>query len=293
MAGYFVFRADKTTIKAMSVDTLLHKWLRIPYKLHVGLDTGPRNAKVTVIFIHGLGSSNQMWRQTIHRSGTLPARVLAVDLLGFGSSPKPNWQTYSAIVHANALRSILRRHGVRGRVIIVGHSLGSLVAVQYAARYPGVHSLILCSPPLYRAPQEQKDGRITVPQLDDLYRRFYKYARSRQDLASKIALIVKQARLVDPNFTITEETLPAIASSLEMSIENQTTLHDVKSLKIPIDIVYGKLDPFVIARNLKTLERTHQNIKVTSVVAGHDIIGSKVFTTKVASLIKQHLEHIT
>lgn len=273
------------------VDKLLHKWLRVPYRLHVGHDSGAKNTEVTIILIHGLGSSNKMWQQTIKKTGPLHARVLAIDLLGFGGSPKPIWQTYSAVTHAKSLRTILKRRRVRGPVIIVGHSLGSLVAVQYAARYPGVHSLILCSPPLYRSPKQPEDGKIVMPQLDDLYRRFYKYARSRQELARKIALIVKQARLVDPNFTITDETLPAIASSLEMSIENQTTLHDVKSINIPIDIVYGRLDPFVIARNLKSLEKNHPNITVSSVVAGHDIIGSKAFTARVATLIKKHLDN--
>lgn len=274
----------------MTIDRVLHKWLRLPYKLHVGIDTGPGNAEVTLIFIHGLGSSNLMWQQTIEQTGKLNARVLAVDLLGFGGSPKPDWQTYSAHVHASALRSLLRRQKVRGKVIIVGHSLGSLVAVQYAARYPGVHSLILCSPPLYKSPKQANDGHgITVLQLDDLYRRFYKYARSRQDLARKIATIVKQARLIDPHFEITDETLPAIASSLEMSIENQTTLHDVKTLHIPIDIVYGRLDPFIIAYNLRTLEKNYSNISLSSVVAAHDIINSKAYTSKVAQLIKKQL----
>lgn len=271
-------------------DIFVHKWLKIPYKLHVGLDTNRRNSRVTIVLIHGLGSSNKMWQQTIRNASHLNARVIAVDLLGFGESPKPEWQTYSAAVHARALRVALRKRRVKGHVIIVGHSLGGLVAVQYATLYPwAVHSLILCSPPFYR-PAQAKTSALILPQIDDLYRRFYKYARNRQELARKIALIVKQARLVDPHFTVNEETLPAIASSLEMSIENQTAIHDAKTLTIPITIVYGRFDPFVLARNLKMIAENRPNVTLVSVTAGHDIIGSRAYTTKVTALIEQEAE---
>lgn len=272
------------------IDTFLHKWLKLPHRLHVGIDSGPKDAPVTIVLIHGLGSSNKMWQQTIHKAGRLNARVLAVDLLGFGESPKPEWQTYSAATHAKALRAALRKYHVKGHVIIAGHSLGGLVAVQYATRYPwAVQSLILCSPPFYK-PVQDKAGAIMLLQIDDLYRRFYRYARTRKELARKIAMIVKQARLIDPNFTVNDETIPAIASSLEMSIENQTSIHDARGLTIPMTIVYGRLDPFILARNLKMIEKGKPNVTLVSVTAGHDIIGSKAYTAKVADLIKKEAE---
>lgn len=276
------------------LDSIIHRWLKIPYTLHTSDSVRHSSARITVVLIHGLGSSEKMWQQTISRlANQSSVRIIAIDLLGFGQSPKPSWQTYSAETHARALHATLKKHRVRTPVILVGHSLGSLIAVHYAARYKAsITSLILCSPPLYRPARLNVPGSLSLPQIDDLYRKFYRHARSRQDLARKLALIIKQARLIDPNFTITDETLPAIASSLELSIENQTTLRDIVTLAIPVTLVYGQFDPFVVKRNLIMLAKNHVNISVESVMAGHDIIGSMSYVNRVVLLIQQEAKRI-
>ncbi|MEV0295324.1 alpha/beta hydrolase [Nocardia sp. NPDC050710] len=84
------------------------------------------------VLIHGLGGC---WR---HWAATIPAlarthRVIAVDLPGFGDSEKPRAST---IGNAVAVMDALRVSCGVERIDVVGHSLGTLVACEAAARLP-------------------------------------------------------------------------------------------------------------------------------------------------------------
>lgn len=272
------------------IETVIHKWLRVPHILHVGNDIRPRDPKVTVVFVHGLANSHLMWKPLIKRVSGAHTRVVTVDLLGFGNSPKPEWQTYSATVHAQSLKMTLRSLHITGPVIIVGHSLGSLVAVQYAGLYPRhVQSLILCSPPFYRPPKD-RTNKVLLPQAEDVYRKLYSYSRNKTELAKKMATVIKKARLLDPSFTVDDDTLPAIVSSLEMSIENQTSLQDAEKLTLPIHVIYGKLDPFIIKRNIRQLESKLPNATLETVIAGHEIGLSRQFATAVTDSVHRAVD---
>lgn len=268
-------------------DLIIHKWLRVPHMLHVGIDKGPKQPKQTVVFIHGIANSHAMWGKIIDSIDTTDTRVLAVDLLGFGQSPKPSWQIYNANVHARSLRLTLRRRGVRTPIILVGHSLGSLIAIQYAYRYNAVDALLLCSPPFYKPTNLAKEIRLALPsQLDDTYHMLYRSSRYRHDLAKRMALFMKSARLLSKHFAVSDETMPAIISSLEMSIENQTSLEDAKKLTVPIHILYGQFDPFVIKSRIRELKKESSSVSATALPVGHEITGP-IFRKVVIDRIKQ------
>ncbi|MBL39485.1 MAG: hypothetical protein CMP07_13865 [Xanthomonadales bacterium] len=99
----------------------------------------------TLVFIPGLGGTTRYWRS---RLGHLNDRhrVVLVDLLGFGQSPKP-WTRYSVERHVSELHQVLEP---LAPVSLVGHSLGALLTVAYAARYPDqVKSIILLGMPYF------------------------------------------------------------------------------------------------------------------------------------------------
>jgi len=108
--------------------------------------TGP-----PVLFLHALGASS---RYFAGRLGPLPAtyRCVMPDLLGFGRSPKPD-VAYTIEDHLAALHRTLDRLSLTDRpMIVIGHSLGAILAAEYAARYPAhVRGLVLISLPSYRS----------------------------------------------------------------------------------------------------------------------------------------------
>ena len=275
-------------------DKIFHRWLRVPYSLHVGVDTGPSRPELTIVFIHGLANSHAMWQEIIKKVDTRTVRVLTLDLLGFGASPKPSWLIYNTSTQARALRYTLLTKQISGPVIIIGHSLGALVAVQYASKYPAkVGSLLLCSPPFYKPsklPRGARVGRITQP--DDAYHVLYRNSRHQQELAVRLASFLKSAKLLSKHFTISEATMPAIVSSLEMSIENQTSLDDAKRLTMPTHIIHGQFDAFVIKSHLKELQKNNSNVRLTVVPTGHEINGP-IYRAAVTKQLQHFVDSFT
>jgi pimeloyl-ACP methyl ester carboxylesterase len=86
-----------------------------------------------VVLVHGLGGFAESWRHTVEALAPR-ATVLAVDLPGFGRSAKPPTR-YDLGYFARALHGFLNAVGL-AQASLVGHSLGSAVAVTYALTHP-------------------------------------------------------------------------------------------------------------------------------------------------------------
>jgi pimeloyl-ACP methyl ester carboxylesterase len=101
-------------------------------------------AGTPVVFLHGLGASGRYWDE-LRRIGGDDYAGTAVDLLGFGRSPKPTHETYDIDCH---LRHLLPH--VPDAAVVVGHSAGALLALALAAQFPDrVRGLLLCSLPAF------------------------------------------------------------------------------------------------------------------------------------------------
>jgi len=109
-----------------------------------------------LLLLHGLGASGRYWGGAFDRLGE-SARLIVPDLLGFGASPRPPLG-YGPEEHADAIAACLRECGADDKpALVVGHSLGSLIALAFAARYPGmVAGLVGFGPPLYRSASEAR-----------------------------------------------------------------------------------------------------------------------------------------
>ena len=82
--------------------------------------------------LHGISSGAASW----HKQMALPGyRVLAWDMPGYGESPMLATARADAGAYADALARMLDRAGVQ-KTVLLGHSLGALVAAAFAARYP-------------------------------------------------------------------------------------------------------------------------------------------------------------
>jgi len=98
----------------------------------------------SVVFLHGIGSNAGSFRSVFDH---LPSscHLLAWNAPGYGDSDplRPDWPTATA--YAEALAKFLKARDL-GSVILVGHSLGTLIAAAFARTYPDqVSHLILVS----------------------------------------------------------------------------------------------------------------------------------------------------
>jgi pimeloyl-ACP methyl ester carboxylesterase len=254
----------------MMWDKIIHSWLRVPYTLYVTVDRKVRKPRATVVFIHGIGLSARAWDEVI---ANMPAdvRVITIDLLGFGQSPKPHWAIYNVRLQARMIIATFLRLRLNGPVILVGHSLGALVSVELAKRYPLlVKSLVLCSPPFYKPDATTK--RL-LPHADKILKDIYKAIQKYPDQFIKISQLAVKYGLVNKGFNLTKDDAHSYMGALEASIINQTSLYDAVKLKKPMRIIHGALDAVVIGKNLKYLVRHNPLAKMTVVMAGHEVRG--------------------
>ena len=275
------------------IQKFFHKTLKIPHVLHVGFDKGKRKSP-TIVFVHGLGRNNAIWRGVLGdiASSDVSARFVGIDLLGFGKSPKPEWQRYDAITQARSLHMTLKIRGVKGPVTIVGHSLGALVAVEYARLFPrDTKRIMLVSAPLYRSEPGLLLKKFPSPLFSErIYKSALRSLRTRQDIIPKLNLYLRKAKFFDKDFVVDDENLLGVVRSIEMAIENQSAYNHAADLDLPIDFVYGLLDPYIIKKYYRLLARDRENRTVRAAAGGHELTNSRRLEKAVSDLVIDYLK---
>jgi cis-3-alkyl-4-acyloxetan-2-one decarboxylase len=229
-------------------------WLRNPFRrpplLHVAGDVGEGPP---VVLIHGIASSSVTFERLVplvepHH------RAISIDLLGFGESPAPDDAEYTIAEHTAALAHTIDSLKIREPFVLVGHSLGALIA----ARYASLHSkrltkLVLVSPPVYLPTATIAAGFEATAQ--GLYYRAYEYLRENPAFTIRAAAALARLSPIKNLLDVSERNWRPFVLSLQNSIETQTTLTDLAAVRVPVEVVYGSLDPLLAMPGLKVVEQ--------------------------------------
>jgi 3-oxoadipate enol-lactonase len=92
---------------------------------------GERGAPAA-LFLHGIGGNRDSFADQLPRLAAR-RRALAWDMPGYGASPAIAPLTFEAL--AEAVMAVLDAEGAE-RAVLVGHSLGGMIAQETAARFP-------------------------------------------------------------------------------------------------------------------------------------------------------------
>lgn len=95
---------------------------------------GDPTARTPLLLVHGIGSTSDAWAPVIDLLSEQGRCTIAVDLPGHGRSSKQAGD-YSLGALASTLRDLLDHLEVP-RCILVGHSLGGGIALQFSYQYP-------------------------------------------------------------------------------------------------------------------------------------------------------------
>ncbi len=104
-----------------------------------------------VAIVHGLGDHSGRWERVGRTLQSRGFAAYALDLPGHGRSEGSrghvrSWEDYRAAL--TSWMEALRQGGRRRRWALLGHSLGGLIALDWASRDPGlVDALVLSAPP--------------------------------------------------------------------------------------------------------------------------------------------------
>jgi pimeloyl-ACP methyl ester carboxylesterase len=149
------------------VSFVLVDGLRLHFQQWGGSDAAP-----TAVLVHGLGSSRHIWELVGPLLAAEGMRVVALDQRGHGESDQPDhgYDFDSAVAD---LAGFLDAVGVRQAALLVGHSWGASVVLQFAVRYPNRAAGIVLvdggtGSPGERWSWEETEARLRPPDLDGL-----------------------------------------------------------------------------------------------------------------------------
>lgn len=166
--------------------------------LHVELSGDPHKPKL--VLLHGLLGSTRMWAPIIEELRE-EYYIVAVDLLGFGQSPKPRGN-YDITEHLKALEATAKHYKFRRPEMIVGYSLGALLATYgVKKRVFSPKRLLLVGPPMY-------------PTKGEMSRRIKRSPTPRIFRRGPVAIAMQSVRYRTPNLArlVARVTHPGVPS---------------------------------------------------------------------------------
>ena len=168
-----------------------------------------KKTDVPIVFIHGVGLNHKIWEPQIN---VFENTFLAYDILGHGKTPL-NKENLSFDDFSNQLINLIDELNIR-RIHLVGFSIGSLIARNFASKYSDrLESLILlCS--IFRRTEKQQQ-----------------IVKDRFELAKKSKSLSKQALkrwFTDEYLEKNPDTYDKISSILEQnSMENFLKIYEL------------------------------------------------------------------
>lgn len=128
-------------------------------------ECGPEGGK-PVLLVHGWGCSIFAWRSVLPALGDAGYRAIAMDLRGHGLSDKPVEESAYTTPSMVAQVALLRDELGLGRVALVGHSMGAVIARELAFADPQrVSHLVLLSPAGFGRIHRAEMGRLFSPRV--------------------------------------------------------------------------------------------------------------------------------
>jgi pimeloyl-ACP methyl ester carboxylesterase len=107
--------------------------------------TGQANGR-TVMLLHGKNFCAGTWEATIKALTQAGYRVIAPDQIGFCKSSKPETYQFSFQQLAANTSGLLKSLGIE-RAVVLGHSMGGMLAARFALMYPQmVERLVMVNP---------------------------------------------------------------------------------------------------------------------------------------------------
>lgn len=244
----------------------------------------------TIVCLHGFTGSAKTWEQV---GQLIPARIVAIDLIGHGLTAAPKEVTYYSMEAQIELLEALFERLALVNFTLIGYSMGGRVALSYASRFPDrVTKLILesASPGLAsleeRKARKQADDQLAdkiekngIPSFIDKWEAIPLFA-SQRNLPIHVQQSVRKERLNQREIGLAN-SLRGMGTGVMPSLWGK-----LNNLHIPVLLITGLLDEKFVKLS-KQMEEKLPNVKnITVLNVGHAIHVEN--PTEFATIIKDN-----
>ena len=108
--------------------------------------------KSSILLMHGSGLTHIVWSLHEQFYASHGFNILSVDLPGHGNSEGPSLKSIEEI--SDWVKSLMNVLGIK-KIIIIGHSQGCLVGIDFASRYPNLINDLVLVAGSYKMPVNQ------------------------------------------------------------------------------------------------------------------------------------------
>jgi pimeloyl-ACP methyl ester carboxylesterase len=226
-------------------------------------------AKPSVVFVHGAGLDHSWFGLQSRYFGYHGCNVLALDLPGHGRSEGPPLASIEAM--ADWICEVLNRLKIQ-KASVIGHSMGSLVALEFAARHPA---------------QAERIALIAVAFPMEVAQPFLEAARNNDCAAFDMHTIWGHAAQVplggnpNPGMWMYGDTLARLRrlapgvlyNDLKASNDYAAGLESAAKVKCPALFILGRRDVMTPPRTTHSLQARIPGAKAVEIgTSGHSLM---------------------
>jgi pimeloyl-ACP methyl ester carboxylesterase len=222
-----------------------------------------------VLFLHGWGLNHRSYRHALGRLARSGLRVYAPAMPGFGGTDQLPRDEFSLAGYARWVGLFLDAIGVTGKLVVVGHSFGGGVAIQFAhGATRRVSQLVLVNSIGGSAWTTDRHGRarhMRERPLWDWGLHLPAEAFSLREL-TRIAPVIAADAV--PNALLHPRSLWRIGG-LARGADLTEELNDLRKRRLPVVILWGRNDSVLPAACLESMRAALGNPDVRTVDGSH------------------------
>jgi len=227
-----------------------------------------------VLLLHSLDGSANYFGAAFDELAD-PGPLLVPDILGFGRSPTSE-HGYTPEEHAAALFRMLDELNVRAPVLLVGHSLGAVLALKMASQRPErVAAVVALGAPVYRDPDSARSHLRGVMAGGRLGWGFARVVPSWMRTGSTVPRLLAGSVHLDLPFPVAGDQVAARAATayretLRECLVEPNASSWFENIRCPVGLVIAAHDATADLQLLREVTDRYRNVSLTLLPFGDE-----------------------
>ena len=234
--------------------------------------------KPSILLMHGSGLTHIVWSLHEQFYASQGFNILSVDLPGHGNSEGPSLKSIEEI--SDWVKSLMNVLNIK-KIIIIGHSQGSLVGIDFASRYPNLINNLVLVAGSYKMPVNQ--DLINYAEAGDekaiLLMMKWGYEGSKAFIGGNpVKKIINSSR----------EIREVLAVDLNACNNYKSGKESLEKINCPTLCIFGDLDkmvPLEVGNKMASMIKNSEKKVINN--CGHMIIFEKAFEMR--KIVKEFL----